>query len=134
MIVVDASVAVKWSVAEKGDATAKAILQRGESLIAPDFVTFATLNVLRRKCKQGSIGVAQYQAAARDLGHYFDRLVSATELVEHAVELAIKLDHAVYDCAYVACAIRENVTVITADDAFVRKAAAHGFQAHAKLL
>ena len=134
MIVVDASVAVKWFVAKPGDAAAKLLLQQSHPLIAPDFVIFETLNVLRRKYKRGDIGLSQFRRIAQDLGRYFDHLVPSVQLIERAVELAIKLDHAVYDCAYLACAILETGTLITADDALVRKAAAGGLQAHIKLL
>ncbi len=134
MTVVDASVAVKWFGPEKGNAPANGLLQTGQTLVALDFVIFDTLNVLRREYKQGVVRIAQYETAARDLVLYFDKLVPAAQIVVSAVELATKLDHGVYDCAYLACAIQEKTQVITADDVLVRKAAANGLQAHVTLL
>ena len=67
MIVVDASVAVKWFVAEVDHAAALEVLAASETLIAPDLIILETLNVLRRKSKRGEVTSEQLAAAGTSL-------------------------------------------------------------------
>jgi predicted nucleic acid-binding protein len=46
---------------------------------------------------------------------FFDALVSATGLAPRAVAIAGQLDHAVYDCFYLALAEAEQADLVTAD-------------------
>ena len=129
MIVVDASVAVKWFVIEAGAQEAHALLHGTESLIGPDFVIYETLNVLRRKYKRTEIDAAQLQRASIELGGFFDLLVPAATLIDQTMILSKTLDHGVYDCAYLACALQHHATLVTADAVFAKKARANGFGA-----
>ena len=45
-------------------------------------------------------------------------------LAQRALQLSLLLDHPVYDCSYLALAMRHKVPVVTADRRFVRAAAA----------
>ena len=134
MITVDASVAIKWFVAEAGSGEAQLLLSEPEPLIAPDFVILETLNVLRRKCKRGEIGAAQLKEASGALVGSFDLLLPAKAFVEQTMSLSGTLDHGTYDCAYLACAIRHQARLITADEVFARRALANGFQGTVALL
>ena len=49
-----------------------------------------------------------------------DLLVPLEELVEDATRLALTLGHPVYDCLYLALAVREKTRLITADRQFAR--------------
>ena len=54
-------------------------------------------------------------AAPSVLRASFDRLVSSDQLIESAANLSLALDHAVYDCLYLALAKREDVPLATAN-------------------
>ncbi len=42
-------------------------------------------------------------------------LAPAAELVIHAAAIALRIDHAIYDCLYLACAEVEEAPLVTAD-------------------
>lgn len=121
MSVIDASVAVKWFVAEPGHELALDVLKSEPELIAPDLIIVETANVLRRKYKRGELSQAQWQRTIEALPAYFGRLIPSSALASAAVELAIELDHPVYDCVYLACAVSLGETLMTADTHFAGK-------------
>ncbi len=124
MIVVDASVAVKWTVAEPGREMALRVLAHADELIAPDLLVAESANVLRKKSKLGEISVRQSEEALRVIQVAIPRFVPSVELAEDA--LAQNLDHSVYDCFYLACALPASI-LVTADDRFATKCQTHGF-------
>ena len=121
MSVVDASVAVKWFVAEAGHEAAVKVLSSEAELIAPDLVVLETANVLRRKYKRDELSRTQWRRAIEVLPGYFVRLPSSVDLMKEPVELAVELDHPIYDCVYLACAIAVGTVVVTADTHFAGK-------------
>ena len=121
MIVVDASVAVKWYVDEPGHDAALAFLRSETERIAPDFALLEVINVLRRKQRIGTFSQQQLLDAIEHLGKSFDRLLSAKAMLPLAVNMSRSLDHSVYDCAYLACALIEDTQLVTADAVFALK-------------
>jgi predicted nucleic acid-binding protein len=126
-VVIDSSVAVKWFVREVGHEAAKALLASGgDSFIAPDFMLAEVANVLWRKVRQNEIEVEQVQEAIRALP--VDVLVSAADLVEPAFDLARQIGHSVYDCLFLACALKvEGSALVIADEKVAVKMEAAGF-------
>ena len=106
MIVVDASVAVKWFVAEENHEEARAFLRKTEPFVAPDLLVFETLNVRRREQRRSELTEEQFDRSAGALVGFMDELVPATQLIAASMKLVSVLDHDVYDCAYLACALR----------------------------
>ena len=121
MKVVDASVAVKWFLAEQGRDVAMTIIRSGEALVAPDIVVFEVSNVLRRKQRQVLIEARQVTAAVETMALCFSRLVPSTELAQEAVRLSMAPDHSVYGCAYLAWAALLGAPLVTADHVFAAK-------------
>lgn len=121
MIVVDASVAIKWLVREKGHEQALAACE-GEVLVAPDRPLLEVANVLRRKMKQGEIGFDHAKPAVELVPGLIDTVVPSADLLEDAFLIADRLDHSVYDCAYLACARHIDALLLTADQRFFNKA------------
>ena len=115
-LIVDASIAVKWVVEEPGSAAARALLSNGERLIAPDLVLAEIGNAVRKKLSHGIIPREQAVLAARTAERAFDHLVPTRLLAFSAIELALDLNHPVYDCFYLVLAARERLPLITADD------------------
>lgn len=126
--VIDSSVAVKWFVREAGYETAKVLLGSSDRFIAPDFLIAEVTNVLWRKARQQEIEIEQVQEAIRELPRYFDSLLPATELASEAFELARVIQHSVYDCMFLACALKfEDTALVIADEKVASKIAAAGF-------
>jgi len=115
-LIVDASIAVKWVVEEPGSGAVKAVLSSGERLIAPDLVLAEIGNAIRKKLSHGIIPREQALLAGRTAERAFDELVPIRLLAVGAIELALDLNHPVYDCFYLALAARERMPLITADD------------------
>ena len=115
-IVIDASVALKWVLDEPGKEAADALLD--EELIAPALWLLEAANALWKRAQRGEIGAVQ----AKDrLAELYNAPVTTTAIEDDlpaAADLAHALGHPVYDCLYLATAIRENTYVITADRRF----------------
>ena len=110
-LVVDASVAVKWVVAEEGRAEA---LRRtaGQELIAPEFVLIEVSNILWKKVRLRHLDREQAQRGLEFVAGAYERLLPTSQLIHQALFLALELDHPVYDCLYLACSDAENAKLI----------------------
>lgn len=127
MIVVDASVIVKWFIPEAGTDPAKALLATADELIAPELARIEVASALVRKGIRRELAGADVESA---LDAWFRALVDGqvfllpnADDLEAAAELALELRHALPDCLYLAAAERLGVALITADRAFARRAA-----------
>jgi predicted nucleic acid-binding protein len=115
-IVIDASVALKWVLDEPGQAEADALL--AEELIAPSLWLLEAANALWRRSARGELTAAE---AEERLGELFNAPVTSTAIeadLVSAMRLAAEFSHPVYDCLYLALALRESTHVVTADQRF----------------
>jgi predicted nucleic acid-binding protein len=128
-LVVDASIAAKWFVEEDGREQALQILDLADRQ-APDLIVAEVANVLWKKALRGQVTDAQARAICSALPRYFDTLHASGALVESAMAIALALRHPLYDCLYVACAMRVAGRLVTADQRLI--AALHGTE-HASL-
>lgn len=116
MIVVDASVALKWVLDEPGFEAARRL--RDETIIAPRFWLLECANALWKIARRGGFSrdvalekLSILQAAPVGVEDQEIDIVSA-------LEIANALGHPVYDCLYLALALREGIQMITADRRF----------------
>ncbi|MEE8562589.1 MAG: type II toxin-antitoxin system VapC family toxin [Alphaproteobacteria bacterium] len=114
-LIIDASVAVKWFVREDGHGDALELLDRAEDLHAPDLILSEAANTAWKKCRRGELARDQAEAIATALPHYFSRIWPSRGLIARALDLALALDHPVYDGLYLACAEAADGTLISAD-------------------
>lgn len=134
MIVVDASVAVKWFVAETGHQEADKVLSDHPDMIAPDRLLLEVANTLLRKFQRREIEQAQASAALVRLPTLFAEIVPSQAILTQAYGLALSMKHQIYDCAYLALAVTRNSRMITADTAFAAKAGSAGYSDHVTVL
>ena len=121
-VVVDASVAVKWLVAEPDTDHAEALLESSRLgntiLLAPELMIVEVGNVLWRRVRQGSLRARQ----AEEFFGYFNRirpvLKPLLDLAGTAFQLALAYQHSVYDCLYLALALERQCELVTADEKF----------------
>jgi predicted nucleic acid-binding protein len=127
MIVVDASVIVKWFIPETGNAAARALLATADTLIAPELARVEVASALIRKGIRQQLTGADVESTLRAWlraladGQIF--LLPNADDIEAAAKLAQELQHPLPDCLYLAAAERLGVALITADRDFARRAA-----------
>jgi predicted nucleic acid-binding protein len=126
--IIDASVAIKWVVAEPGSDAAAALLGTGP-LRAPDLLLVECANVLWKKQRRGELTADLAGLAARLLLQADVELLPSRPLIERALGLAVQLDHPVYDCLYLAAAVAGGQPLVTADALLVTRGRAAGFAA-----
>jgi len=119
-IVVDASVAMKWFVNETYHDEALRLLNQVGRFQAPDLIVAEVANIAWKKCLRDEIVANHARTIAATVHHYVPILRSATEFAERAIEIALMLEHPVYDCLYIACAEKTDGTLVTADDRLCR--------------
>ncbi len=123
MIIVDASVAVKWVVSEPGSAEAVALLER-ERLGAPALWLSEAANALWAKAIRGQLTPDEARGQAADLADAPVVSIGLPGLLPVAMRLALDLKHPIYDCFYLSAALQRDTYVVTADRRFVGKAIA----------
>lgn len=117
VLVVDASVAVKWLIREVDSGVAEALSAR--LLAAPSLVLVECANALWRRAKAGEVPMSVLAGKMRALRRAPLRLEPLERHLDHAVELAVGLRHSVYDCVYLAMALASGAQVVSADRRFV---------------
>ena len=132
-LLVDASVAVKWFVEEGGSADAIAILDRGDQCFAPNLIIAEVANALNKKRKLGLAKTDQLVLAMQALPRMIG-LVSDIDIVESALDIALELQHPVYDCFYLAASIHIGAPMVTADAIFYKTASHYGYSDVVRLL
>jgi predicted nucleic acid-binding protein len=120
--VVDASVALKWVLAEEGSDAAAALLD-GRPLFAPALLKIEIANCLWKIARRGALTHAE----AADALDVIQRAplssgLRDSTLAPRALQLAQILDHPAYDCLYLALAVEVEAPVITADGRFFKAA------------
>lgn len=121
--VIDASVALKWVLQEEGSDAAAALLD-GRPLFAPGLLRIEVANALWSATRRGRL-TSDEAADALDLTLRAPLRSGGPDrdFAARALQLAELLAHPVYDCVYLALAMRCEVPVITADRRFVDAAA-----------
>lgn len=118
-MIIDASVAFKLIVAEPDSGEAVAWIGR-EDLVAPTLIHAEVGNALWKRVRRGElVGDERVGEHLADMGRYI-RTVDETSVVPRALELAIALQHPVYDCVYLALAEANDDKLLTADERFVK--------------
>ena len=123
-VVIDASVAIKWVVAEAG--TAHALELRQRRLMAPDLLIAECANILWKKVRRGELLEQEALIAGGILRGADVALEPMSGLMEPALALAVRLGHPAYDCFYLALAEATAAAFVTADEVLVRRVKAAG--------
>ena len=133
MVVIDASVALKWVLDESGQADALALLDE-DILHAPDFLLIEVANALWSKVRRRVIDRAQADAAYDAIAGVPVAYTPMSELALPARSLAHALDLSVYDALYAALAQRLRCALATADVRLACAIEASGISAPPRLM
>lgn len=134
MIIVDASVAVKWVVSETGSVEAAALLDQGR-LGAPTLWLSEASNALWAKVMRRQLTPDEARRQAADLAEAPVVPIALPGLLPIAMKMALELEHPIYDCFYLSAAMLRDTHVVTADRRFFEKASGQpGLADRVKLL
>jgi predicted nucleic acid-binding protein len=123
MVIIDASVAVKWVVDEPdGDKAEKLLSQR---LAAPALWLAEAASALWSKHRRQDISEDEVRGACVTLRQAPVLQLSLDPLLPAAIDYALTLQHPVYDCFYLAAAHLHDTHLVTADLRFARRMASH---------
>ena len=122
-LTVDASVVIKWFVAESMSDEARLVLGHRVQLHAPELVVAEFANTIWKKARRKEVpDPGPYLQEIPALPNIID-LHPIVNLAERAAHIAFELDHSIYDCLYLACAEITDSDLITADRRFADKVA-----------
>lgn len=123
MIVVDASVAVKWLLPETGADAARRLLDSGDTLLGPALIRVEVAAAVARKARYGEMDPRDAAAAAelwfQSIRDGLIALSPDEADLPRGFGLALELRHPVQDCLYLALAERLGAELFTADQKFV---------------
>jgi predicted nucleic acid-binding protein len=117
-VVVDASVAVKWSLDEPYSPEARRLLAPEWVLVAPDLLFAEVGSALWKRIRRGELTVDEARAVLIGLDRMALEVHPGRPLAAAAVEIASRLGRTVYDALYLALAVARRCRVVTADRRF----------------
>ena len=127
MIVLDASVALRWVYDEPGSAEARELRLRRDPLIAPDLWRLEVASAIARRVRNGQIDLETARRHRAGLLRTPMSFMPSGELEPDAFRLATALAHPIYDCVYLALAERRGARLATADAKFAGVALKGGY-------
>jgi predicted nucleic acid-binding protein len=113
--VIDTSLAVKVLFEEDGSPLARLVTVGANRILAPDLLALEIGAVAIKKLRLRQIEAARSVAATQMIRDLPDLVVPSVALIEDAVALASKALVAVPDAIFAALAMREKLTLATAD-------------------
>ncbi len=120
--VIDASVVLKSFLNEEGAAEAQALIflaANGELILyAPELLELEVANILSREVRRDKLARADARQAVDAFRSFLIEQVAHSGLAGPAFELALAHRQAVYDCLYLALALKLGCPLITADRRF----------------
>jgi predicted nucleic acid-binding protein len=128
--VVDASVVAAAFFQEDHAAAARAILVAGGELHAPDLLPVEVANVIWKRHGRQEIDEAEARGLLADCLRLPLKIAPSSGLVEPALELALRTNRTVYDCLYLALAVKAKAVLVSADKRFVNALAGGPFEKH----
>jgi len=119
-VIVDASVAFKWIFIEEGSDRAAAFLGR-DDVRAPTLLLAEVGNALWKKGLRGELGDRGAYAAQLGIVASLVTIVDDADVMPRALDMALALEHPIYDCIYLAVAERDDDRLVSADTRFLCK-------------
>jgi hypothetical protein len=130
MIVIDASVAAKWYLPERGSKEAVELQEGPDQLVAPELIRLEVAASITRRVRSAKEkerlppeeALGRCAKWFRLLDQAAIALIPERELLEQAVKLSVEIKHTLQDCMYLAAARGLDAPLLTADKAFQERA------------
>jgi predicted nucleic acid-binding protein len=118
-LVVDCSVVAKWFLAEDGRLAATEVLDRWQDgevlLIAPDLLLLEFASLLSKRHRRKQFTTDEARRAFRLMNYFSPELHDTGALLPLALDLSLSRQLSLWDCCYLALALENDCTMITAD-------------------
>jgi predicted nucleic acid-binding protein len=115
VFVVDASVVLKWFFPETDSAAARRLLDAGHQYIAPDLLFPEVGNAVWKRVRRGELSSDEGQRLIADIAEVAVETIATRGLIGDACAMAMASGRTVYDCTYLALAVRLDTQLVTAD-------------------
>ena len=115
LYVVDASVAAKWFIPETHAEEARRLLAGPNELRAPDMLWLEMHSIVCRHIRRNQFPRDQGLQILSALHAFPIQIFPSADLLDYATAVALDTAASVYDCIYLALAIRLDARVVTAD-------------------
>jgi predicted nucleic acid-binding protein len=113
--VVDASVVAAAFFHESHAEPARKLLVGGDPLLAPDLIYAELANVIWKRWSRSEIDAGEASLLLEDFLLLPLQIAPSAGLVDIALQLAIQTRRTVYDCLYLALAMRNKTVMVTGD-------------------
>jgi predicted nucleic acid-binding protein len=118
--VVDANVAIKWVIPEiYTDIALRLLDDESNLLLVPDFFFSEIGNIFWKRVRRGELTLEQAQQNLTELRMVDLQIFPSVSLISTALEIATRVNQAVYDCVYLTLAVNQSCSMVTADERFV---------------
>ena len=115
VVVVDASVVVKWFLPEVHAEAARRLLRGRRTLVAPELIWAEIGNTLWKKYIRKELTADAAYAILQDMQRFPLQTIAINVLLDMAWNLAVRFQISVYDALYLALAMSRHCTLVTAD-------------------
>ena len=129
VLVVDASVVLKWFLPEIHSEAARRLLDGGHQYIAPDLLFPEVGHAVWKKVRRGELTGEEGQRLVGDIAAVAVDTVATCGLIGDACAMAMASGQTVYDSTYLALAVRLETRLITADEGFEKAVTANPIMA-----
>jgi predicted nucleic acid-binding protein len=116
--VVDASVALKWTIPEEHSDAARRLLGSEHELVAPPLIALEIANVLLKRARRRELTMSR-AATVLDRLEGWLRIVEVEEGWSAVFRLAARHHITAYDASYLALTLRLGARLVTADNRLV---------------
>jgi predicted nucleic acid-binding protein len=115
LVVVDASVVLKWFFPETHSDAARRLLTAAHQYMAPDLLFPEVGNAVWKRVRRGELNRDEGQQLIGDLTNVAVETIATRGLIGDACAIAMATGQTVYDSTYLALAVRLDTQVVTAD-------------------
>lgn len=116
VLVIDASVVIKWFIPEVDSAVARRLLDHDHAYFAPDLLFAELANTTWKKVRYGHLSPEQGERLMTDFTTIAVETIPSRALARDAYRLAVATGRTGYDALYLALAMRLDTQMITADE------------------
>ena len=124
VVVVDASVGIKWFMPEVLSSEALALRNAGHELHVPNFFDVEIANIVWKKFRRGELNRTDAADIVNQLVFLPLTRHAESPLLASALDLAMQSQRTVYDCLYLALAKQLGGVMMTTDEKLVNALAA----------